>query len=189
MIRRNHLGTVIVGLFVASGCVVTTTNADTDGTSDTSTTGNNDETTTSATDTTETSTDTGTDTSGTTTGDGDACASTAECDDGEYCVAPYNGSAPAAGDFECVTECVPDNLPGNNDPARAVWCIDDEACCTAGATCDSMGYCVAPAGDGDGDGTGGDGDGTGGDGDGDGGGDGDGDGGGDGDGDGDGDGG
>lgn len=62
------------------------------------------------------------------------CESTLQCDVGQTCVATFDGDI---GEFECRTECIEDM-----DEAR--WCIDDDACCTAGSICSPRGYCMPP---------------------------------------------
>ncbi|HET6586098.1 MAG TPA: hypothetical protein VFG69_21720 [Nannocystaceae bacterium] len=62
------------------------------------------------------------------------CESTLQCDDGQRCVATFDGDI---GEFECRTACIEDM-----DETR--WCVDDEACCSAVAVCSPRGYCVPP---------------------------------------------
>lgn len=82
----------------------------------------------------------------TTTGSGpstvgipDECTQSAECLDGEVCVAPFDQEAgpEGKGAYECVSECV-----GIMDEAR--WCADAAACCDPTAECTDRGYCVHP---------------------------------------------
>lgn len=71
----------------------------------------------------------------------DECTLTAECVDGELCVAPFDQSAgpEGKGAYECVEECVV-----LMDEDR--WCADAAACCDPLAECTDRGYCVYPDG-------------------------------------------
>ena len=93
-----------------------------------------------ATTTDATTTNTPTTTEGTTGPGAVVCMVTGECAEGEFCHAPWDARAEAVGEFTCQAECVADKGAGNS---ADVWCGDDDACCTAGAACDEMGYCVA----------------------------------------------
>lgn len=69
----------------------------------------------------------------------DECTLSAECLDGEVCVAPFDESAgpEGKGAYECVSECV-----AIMDETR--WCADAAACCDPLAECTDRGYCVEP---------------------------------------------
>lgn len=71
----------------------------------------------------------------------DECTMTAECVDGELCVAPFDQAAgpEGKGAYECVEECVV-----LMDEDR--WCADAAACCDPLAECTDRGYCVYPEG-------------------------------------------
>jgi hypothetical protein len=71
----------------------------------------------------------------------DECTVTADCLDGELCVAPFDQTAGAEGKgaYECVPECVV-----IMDEDR--WCADADACCDPEAECTDRGYCVYPDG-------------------------------------------
>lgn len=73
----------------------------------------------------------------------DECTMTADCVDGELCVAPFDQSAgpEGKGAYECVSECV-----AIMDEDR--WCADVAACCDPLAECTDRGYCVYPDGTG-----------------------------------------
>ncbi len=68
------------------------------------------------------------------------CQASDECDSGRHCIAEYtSGVRPAAHDFRCLDECLPnDYLPG--------WCADAAACCNAEARCAENGLCIGPPG-------------------------------------------
>ena len=71
----------------------------------------------------------------------DECTMTAECVDGELCVAPFDQSAgpEGKGAYECVSDCVV-----LMDEDR--WCADAAACCDPLAECTDRGYCAYPDG-------------------------------------------
>jgi len=71
----------------------------------------------------------------------DECTVTADCVDGELCVAPFDQSAgpEGKGAYECVIECV-----GPMDEDH--WCADAAACCDPLHECTDRGYCVPPEG-------------------------------------------
>jgi hypothetical protein len=89
----------------------------------------------------ETGSESGSDTS-TETGDPDymdpdECRSSADCEDGEVCVAPYDpGADPPRGVAVCVGECV-EALDLDK------YCFDDAACCE-GLSCAADGLCDEP---------------------------------------------
>jgi hypothetical protein len=60
------------------------------------------------------------------------CESTLECDDGEVCIATFDGDI---GEFECRGSCI-----GDMDETQ--WCLDDEGCCEATSICNGRGYCI-----------------------------------------------
>lgn len=83
----------------------------------------------------------GPDRGGPTVGDtegGVPCDKSSDCDDGEVCVAPYEGKG-GPGDFVCVGECVESQVD-------ALWCADDAACCDD-LKCDMLGFCFGPGDD------------------------------------------
>jgi hypothetical protein len=65
-------------------------------------------------------------------GQGDDCASSAECGGNLVCGATFDGDI---GRFQCQAACVP-----TMDESR--WCIDDAACCDTTASCGPRGYCM-----------------------------------------------
>jgi hypothetical protein len=69
----------------------------------------------------------------------DECTVTADCVDGELCVAPFDQMAgpEGKGPLECVSDCVV-----IMDEDR--WCADAAACCDPDAECTDRGYCVYP---------------------------------------------
>lgn len=75
----------------------------------------------------------------TTVGVPDECTASAQCGDGEVCVAPFDQSAgpEGKGAYACVVECVV-----IMDEDR--WCADAAACCDPLAECTDRGYCVLP---------------------------------------------
>ena len=75
--------------------------------------------------------------------DGDQCQASADCPDGELCVADF--IVDKRGPYQCVGMCL-------EEMDEAKWCADAAACCNAGAACTDRGFCVG--GDDGGTGTG-----------------------------------
>jgi hypothetical protein len=69
--------------------------------------------------------------------EGEACASSAGCEGGNACVAPFIDGE--VGEFTCTSQCI-----ALLD--ETAWCLDAVACCDMGAVCNARGLCVVPAG-------------------------------------------
>ncbi len=65
--------------------------------------------------------------------EGAPCISSAQCELGTSCVAPFVDGE--AGEFICSSQCI---VLG--DESR--WCLDASACCEPGAVCSARGLCV-----------------------------------------------
>lgn len=67
--------------------------------------------------------------------EGGPCLQSSHCLDGGWCVAPFDDGE--VGDFTCTSVCI------DLDDETA-WCLDDSACCAAGAVCSARGLCIIP---------------------------------------------
>lgn len=69
------------------------------------------------------------------------CESSAECEEGQSCIAPYDQGAGGPGPSVCVEGCI-------EEDDLSQWCVDNDSCCGELRCHEVDGFCEPPVDDG-----------------------------------------